>query len=66
MNERRISNLSLHRCGYNLFCPFRAQQHELDDPLVLVKVKGMAHNVVELMNLGIEEKLKGKLVPVAE
>ncbi len=37
-----------------------------NDPLVLLKVKGMAHNVVELMNLDLEEKLKGKLVPVAE
>lgn len=36
------------------------------DPLVLVKVKGMAYNVVELMNLDLEEKLKGKLLPVAE
>lgn len=37
-----------------------------NDPLVLFKVKGMANNVVELMKLDLEEKLKGKLVPVAE
>ncbi|MBN2734321.1 MAG: NAD(P)H-dependent oxidoreductase [Methanomicrobiaceae archaeon] len=37
-----------------------------NDPLVLFKVKGMANNVVEMMNLDLEKKLKGKLVPVAE
>ena len=37
-----------------------------DDPLVLFKVKGMANNVVEMLKLDIEQKLKGKLVPVAE
>jgi hypothetical protein len=36
------------------------------DPLVIQKVKGMAINVVELLNLDIETKLKGRLVPVAE
>jgi multimeric flavodoxin WrbA len=36
------------------------------DPLVLSKTKGMANNVVELMRLGAEEKLKGKLAPVCE
>ena len=35
-------------------------------PLVLFKVKGMANNVVEMLKLDIEPKLKGKLVPVAE
>jgi hypothetical protein len=34
--------------------------------MVILKVKGMANNVVEMLKLGIEEKLKGKLVPVAE
>jgi hypothetical protein len=37
-----------------------------NDPMVILKVKGMANNVVEMLKLGIEEKLKGKLVPVAE
>jgi multimeric flavodoxin WrbA len=37
-----------------------------NDPLVLFKVMGMANNVVEMLKLGLEEKLKGKLVPVAE
>jgi multimeric flavodoxin WrbA len=36
------------------------------DPLVIQKVKGMAANVVEMMRLDSEEKLKGKLVPVCE
>jgi multimeric flavodoxin WrbA/rubredoxin len=36
------------------------------DPLVIQKVKGMADNVVEMMRLDSEEKLKGKLVPVCE
>jgi multimeric flavodoxin WrbA/rubredoxin len=36
------------------------------DPLVIQKVKGMANNVVEMLNLDIETKLKGRLVPVAE
>ena len=36
------------------------------DPLVVQKVKGMANNVVEMMRLDSEEKLKGKLVPVCE
>jgi multimeric flavodoxin WrbA len=36
------------------------------DPLVIQKVKGMANNVVEMMRLSGEEKLKGKLVPVCE
>jgi len=37
-----------------------------NDPLVIQKVKGMVHNVVEMMKLESEEKLKGKLVPVCE
>jgi multimeric flavodoxin WrbA/rubredoxin len=37
-----------------------------NDPLVIQKVKGMANNVVEMMWLKTEEKLKGKLVPVCE
>jgi multimeric flavodoxin WrbA len=37
-----------------------------NDPLVIQKVKGMAGNVVEMMRLDTEEKLKGKLVPVCE
>jgi multimeric flavodoxin WrbA len=36
------------------------------DPLVIQKVKGMTTNVVEMMRLSCEEKLKGKLVPVCE
>jgi multimeric flavodoxin WrbA len=37
-----------------------------NDPLVIQKVKGMVNNVVEMMKLDSEEKLKGKLVPVCE
>jgi multimeric flavodoxin WrbA len=37
-----------------------------NDPMVITKVKGMANNVVEMLKLNLEEKLKGKLVPVAE
>jgi multimeric flavodoxin WrbA len=37
-----------------------------NDPLVIQKVKGMVHNVVEMMRLESEDKLKGKLVPVCE
>jgi len=37
-----------------------------NDPLVLFKVKGMAGNVVEMLRLDIEAKLKGRLVPVCE
>jgi multimeric flavodoxin WrbA/rubredoxin len=37
-----------------------------NDPLVTLKVKGMVNNVVEIMNLDLEAKLKGKLVPVCE
>jgi multimeric flavodoxin WrbA/rubredoxin len=37
-----------------------------NDPLVIQKVKGMAYNVVEMLNLEIETRLKGRLVPVAE
>jgi multimeric flavodoxin WrbA/rubredoxin len=37
-----------------------------NDPLVKQKVRGMANNVVEMLALDIEQKLKGKLVPVAE
>jgi hypothetical protein len=36
------------------------------DPLVVQKVKGMTANVVELMRLDCEERLKGKLTPVCE
>jgi hypothetical protein len=36
------------------------------DPMVKIKVKGMVNNVIEIMKLDIESKLKGKLVPVAE
>jgi hypothetical protein len=36
------------------------------DPLVIQKVKGMANNVVAMMQLDTVEKLKGKLVPVCE
>jgi multimeric flavodoxin WrbA len=37
-----------------------------NDPLVTLKVKGMANNVVEMLYLDIEDKLKRKLVPVCE
>jgi len=37
-----------------------------NDPLVVLKVKGMAYNVVEMLRLEIEPRLKGKLVPVCE
>ena len=37
-----------------------------NDPLVTIKVKGMANNVVEMLKLDLEQKLKGKLAPVAE
>ncbi|MHB8162893.1 MAG: NAD(P)H-dependent oxidoreductase [Methanoregula sp.] len=37
-----------------------------NDPLAAMKVKGMAANVVALMRLDSEGKLKGKLVPVCE
>jgi multimeric flavodoxin WrbA len=37
-----------------------------NDPLVTFKVNGMANNVVEMLHLDIEDKLKGKLVPVCE
>jgi multimeric flavodoxin WrbA len=37
-----------------------------NDPLVIQKVKGMANNVVEMLHLDIEDKLKGKLIPVCE
>jgi len=37
-----------------------------NDPLVILKVKGMVYNVVEMLHLGIEDKLKGKQVPVCE
>jgi hypothetical protein len=36
------------------------------DPLVIQKVKGLTHNVVELLHPDREDKLKGKLVPVRE
>lgn len=37
-----------------------------NDPLVKIKVKGMANNVLEMLAIDNESKLKGKLVPVAE
>ncbi len=37
-----------------------------NDPLVALKVRGMVTNVVESLNLDLETKLKGKLVPVCE
>jgi len=37
-----------------------------NDPLRVFKAKGVAINVIELMELGIETKLKKKLVPVCE
>ncbi len=37
-----------------------------NDPIVIQKVKGMAHNVVEMMQMDPEKNLKGKLVPVCE
>jgi multimeric flavodoxin WrbA len=37
-----------------------------NDPLVTIKVKGMANNVIEMVLLNIEEKLRGKLSPIAE
>lgn len=36
------------------------------DPLVIQKVRGMANNVVEMLTLDLEDKLKGKLAPVCE
>ncbi len=38
----------------------------MHDELVITKTKGMVNNVVELMRLDLEAKLKGKLVPVCE
>jgi len=37
-----------------------------NDPIVTRKVKGMANNVVEMLNLDLENKLSKKLVPVCE
>lgn len=37
-----------------------------NDPIVIQKMKGMAHNVVEMMRLDPEKNLKGNLVPVCE
>ena len=37
-----------------------------NDPMVKIKVKGMVNNVIEIMKLDVESKLKGTLVPVAE
>jgi hypothetical protein len=37
-----------------------------NDPMVKIKVKGMVNNIIEIMKLDVESKLKGKLVPVAE
>jgi multimeric flavodoxin WrbA/rubredoxin len=36
------------------------------DPLAIAKVKGMAANVVTMLDLNIETRLKGKLIPVCE
>jgi hypothetical protein len=36
------------------------------DPLVIQKVKGMTNNVIEMILLDPETKLKGKMVPVCE
>ncbi len=38
----------------------------MHDELVITKTKGMVNNVVELMRLDPEAKLKGRLVPVCE
>jgi multimeric flavodoxin WrbA/rubredoxin len=37
-----------------------------NDPMVIFKVKGMVNNVVEMLKLDIEARLKDKLVPVCE
>lgn len=37
-----------------------------NDPVVVRKVKGMTANVVEMVRLDAEKRLKGKLVPVCE
>ena len=37
-----------------------------NDALVIHQVRGVVNNVIETMRLGLEEKLKGKLVPVTE
>jgi multimeric flavodoxin WrbA/rubredoxin len=37
-----------------------------NDPLTVLKVKGMTNNVIEMLNLDVETKLKGKLIPVCE
>jgi multimeric flavodoxin WrbA/rubredoxin len=37
-----------------------------NDPLVIQKVKGMTNNVVEMLHLDLEGRLKGKLEPVCE
>jgi multimeric flavodoxin WrbA/rubredoxin len=37
-----------------------------NDPLVQFKVKGMVNNVIEMLKLDIEARLKDKLVPVCE
>lgn len=36
------------------------------DPVIIHKVKGMTNNVVEMIQLDTENKLKGKLIPVCE
>jgi multimeric flavodoxin WrbA/rubredoxin len=37
-----------------------------NDPLVREHVAGVVHNVIELMHLDIESRLKGRLIPVSE
>jgi len=37
-----------------------------NDKLIVHHTRGVVNNVIEMMQLGIEEKLKGKLVPVTE
>lgn len=37
-----------------------------NDALVAHQVRGVVNNVIETLRLGLEEKLKGKLVPVTE
>lgn len=37
-----------------------------NDEVVVTQTKGLAHNVIEMLNLDLETKLKGNLKPVAE
>jgi multimeric flavodoxin WrbA len=53
----------LHGAQFNTITDTEFLKH---DPLVIQKVKGMTNNVVEMMRLDSEEKLKGKLIPVCE